>query len=368
MTQARGGRLGYRPDLDGVRAFAVLAVMAFHILQNLAPPIVYRGGIMGVDVFFVLSGYLITTLLIREQDDAGRVSRVNFYIRRALRLLPALFLTFIVGAITVHVTHAHFPRPYGQSVLLALAYIANWAQIHKEMVPLGHTWSLSIEEQYYIVWPTLLIIATRLKASRRMLAGLLLVGAAAMGIGRYYAAIHGHGSFALLSTITRPDSVLIGSALALLLADPPAQLVRFLARREPAYAAIVIVAIGTLTLGATSPNFVRGGLTLINLCTAIVVGHLTVAEDSPLRSLFSTKPLPFIGRISYGLYLFHIPILWLIVGYPAKNRGLVPVAEVYVLTFAVAIASFMLIERPALKLKSRFGSMSKTPDEQPAVG
>jgi peptidoglycan/LPS O-acetylase OafA/YrhL len=343
----------YRPELDGVRAIAVLAVMLFHV--NRAWGFELRGGFLGVDVFFVLSGYLITSLLVGERMARGRIRLRSFYARRALRLLPALFVMLVLAWFVESHLRAHVgTRPYSQSALYSLTYIANWAQAHATLGVLAHTWSLSIEEQYYLVWPVCLIVVLALVRSKRTIAAMLFLGAAAVAGFRFIEFAHGHAAFAALSTVTRIDGVLIGSALALVLADPPEVFRRVLARREVIPLATGALAVGLVTLRWNSPNLFRGGLFLLDLCTAAIVGHLVVCEHSRARSVLSIQPLAAIGRISYGLYLFHIPVYYLVFGFPRTLHGPTVVAAAFALTFAVATLSYAFVERPALHFKARF--------------
>jgi peptidoglycan/LPS O-acetylase OafA/YrhL len=355
------GYLPYRSELDGMRGLGLLTVMYHHSFAFMSGPD-YRGGFLALDTFFVLSGYLITTLLIREWDKYDSISIKNFYARRGLRLLPALLLTIPFGWFVVSIVDQPFPRPYWQSAAAAVSYVANWFQIDKTLQPLGHTWTLSVEEQYYLVWSAFLFIAFRRGVSKRGLATLALVGAAGMGVLRLIAFQALGPNFAVLSTFTRPDGVLIGSALALLLADVPDRVREFLARRDVGLVSAALVVTGTFVLNWHTLPYHAGGLSVFNLVTAVLVSHMLLATSSLPRRMLSFRPFAALGRISYGVYLYHVPMLYLVIGHPAKRVGAGWVGIFFAASIGAGVASWYLVERPVLKLKSRFGSMSKMPE------
>ena len=354
------GYLAYRPELDGMRGLGVLAIMWYHSQAFVGGPN-YYGGFHALDMFFVLSGYLITTLLVREWDRFAVISIGNFYARRALRLLPALFIAISFGAFVVSILAEPFPRPYWQSALAAVSYVANWFQLQLSIAPLGHTWSLSVEEQYYFAWSALLVIALKRGASYRRLGSLALVVAGAMGVARYIAFKTGNANFAVLSTFTRPDGVLIGSGLAMLLADIPLRVRTFLSRREVGMSAAFLFVAGSFVLDWHRPLYYEGGLTAFNVVTAVLIAHMLLSEWSAPRRFLAFRPFAALGRISYGVYLFHVPMVYLVVGHPATRVGAEWVGLFFVASIGMGVASWFLVERPVLKLKSRFGSMSKTP-------
>ncbi len=211
-------KLGNRPELDGIRALAVLAVIAWHI----GIPYV-RAGNIGVDVFFVLSGFLITTLILQEWTRKGSINLKNFYARRALRLFPVLFFVMLLYAL-----YSYFYESPIQSansflyISAALFYVANWAQIvfgiHHSV--LGHTWSLAVEEQFYILYPLLLIAFLRLKISHAWLVGGFLTIFAAVTLNRYWI-WQDKFSYdrAHMSLDTRADALLIGCFVSVLIVN-----------------------------------------------------------------------------------------------------------------------------------------------------
>ena len=208
---------GYRPALDGVRAVAVLAVIVYHLGYPWMP-----GGFLGVDVFFVLSGYLITTLLLLEHDGAGRINLRAFWFRRARRLLPAVFLMLLFVTWHVAVTAPPFERPWRrQDILWTLIYGANWHFIASDQgyfaqftsaSPLRHTWSLAIEEQFYLFWPALLlVVCSRGRRAVAILCGAGIVASVAASMWLFNPA---DPSRSYYGTDARMHELLIGALLA----------------------------------------------------------------------------------------------------------------------------------------------------------
>jgi peptidoglycan/LPS O-acetylase OafA/YrhL len=355
-------RFDYRPELDGVRAFAVLAVLLLHSHPFLPGPFKFRGGFLGVDVFFVLSGYLITTLLYREFEQRDEIRLGGFYARRALRLIPALFVMLAVGAVVVYYLGGNpgtGSRSYLQSALLTLSYVANWFQAQDGLGVLSHTWSLAIEEQYYVIWPAVLILGIRFVRSPRRMAAVLLGIAVGIAVLRYAVYEAGYPAYAALSTFTRTDGVIIGSALALLLVDPPDWARNVFKRTVTGVVGAAVVVGIALVVQWNSPGLMRGGLFAANVGTAILLGHLAIGGASAPKRILSIQPLPIIGRISYGMYLFHVPINYVVHSPRLGLDGGPAVALMFVATFVFAGVSFLAIERPALRLKRRFGSISE---------
>ena len=362
-------RLGYHPALDGIRAISILAVMLYH--SGLI-----HGGFLGVDVFFTLSGFLITTLLIEEHAAAGRIALRDFYCRRALRLLPALVPVVIVSGVAMIAT-AGPARVGGMSlfVLAVIFYVANWAAIAGlPQGMLGHAWSLSIEEQFYLVWPPVLaLLLRRVRARWLLVAGLLL---AALGsiLLRYHLAVSGAtGRRFYLGTDAHADPILIGCATACLVSwgyirgggDPSAS-TRWRWQGAALAAAAVLVAV--LVLARLPDDYARRGASTI---VAVAAGILIVdvlRPGSRLAPLLAWSPLVWIGRRSYALYLWHLPVFFLAGALWASGiLEYLPsrIVPAWVITFAIAAASYRWIEAPALRLKSRFAA--RPADRAPAV-
>ena len=321
------------------------------------------GGWLGVDVFFTLSGFLITSLLLEEHARTGSIRFRTFYARRALRLLPALFLMLLVcGPIIIAAS-----PPGGVTVkLLFLAaivlYVANWAIIARIFAfPLGHTWSLAIEEQFYALWPPALLLLLRWTRRRGIILIVVLSGIAATVFWRTALRVGGAPTHRLFVGLdTRADSLLIGCALAMLTTWQmlPASPWTLAVRRWAGVGAAV--GLGVLFAVAPFPKYLLNhrGTGPAAFATALVISAVLL-PSSRLGRLLETRPLVSVGRISYGLYLWHLPI-FVALGVPfGKVR---PAADPLLLalawsvTFAVCVLSFRFVEAPALRLKSRLAS------------
>jgi peptidoglycan/LPS O-acetylase OafA/YrhL len=351
----------HRPALDGLRAVAVLLVMAFHAGVPWA-----QGGYLGVELFFVLSGYLITSLLVGDVSAQGRLQLGRFWERRARRLLPALFVVVIVVAIDQALGGASRAVPgFGGDGLSTLFYVANWHEIwagngyFAQMAlvsPLQHTWSLAIEEQFYLIWP--LVVLGVLRVARERARAVLLVVASAGAIASAVAmALLYRGGAGLdrvyYGTDTRAQGILVGAALALALAGRRAATQEGSRARGPLLAVIGVagaagVAITTATVGAEPGWLFRGGFLAFDVAAAAMIRAASsrTATFSPVRELLSLAPLRAVGLISYGLYLWHFPLfLWLTVSSTGVGGWELLVTR-FAATFAVSIVSYFVIEQP----------------------
>jgi peptidoglycan/LPS O-acetylase OafA/YrhL len=295
------------------------------------------GGIVGVTLFFVLSGFLITALLLAEHHDAGTISLSNFYLRRALRLLPAL--AAVVAVITAWQVMAGSPDALRQAGA-ALSYAANWIIISTgEIGPFDHTWSLAVEEQFYLLWPLAVICLIRWP---RAMLGLLLVGLVG-SVALRAALMAGGASIYRVSngSDTRAEALLLGCILALLVTRGV---------RLPGWtAAVAMVGLcaAVVTVGYTAP-----GLT-IGLTIATVLAAVAVAGALETPRWLSWSPLRRVGRVSYGVYLWHWPVIYLF-GVPASVLpDVVRIPLLIAASLAIAEGSYRLIESPFLRLKDR---------------
>jgi len=316
MPDAGGsGESHYRPQLDGMRAVAVYLVVAFH-----AGISAFSGGFIGVDVFFVLSGYLVTQLLLRDFRAAGRIDFRRFYSRRFRRLLPAAFVTLVVTAAVYTAVAA--PADVHDAIggfRSAFLYVANWHFISQSndyfaanvnTNPVVHFWSLAVEEQFYLCWPLLLSAAyvVSRRAGARQWKVLRLIIAAGF-VASLVAALHlstVNLSRAYYGTDTRAYELLAGALLAITpwvmrIARRRRRLVQALA--PIALAVLVGVATSTIHLGAIQ----RGIAATIATCAIIVA--LEVSKGGVLQRALSTPSAVYLGRVSYGTYLWHWPVI-----------------------------------------------------------
>jgi peptidoglycan/LPS O-acetylase OafA/YrhL len=355
------------PALDGLRAVAVLAVIIYHF--GLLP-----GGYLGVDLFFVLSGFLITSLLIREWDRRrGHISFRDFYLRRVLRLFPALGCVIAVTVALIGLLELSRPpsnRQYVAGTLeglpLVVTFVGNWARAldpASSLGMLGHTWSLAIEEQFYLLWPALFVLLMRHRFSRGFVAlSLTLIAVAEMAY-RMAVAFAGYGSNRIYyGTDTHSDGLLIGCAIAFWLASHQStrvyQKTGGLLKGATGLATAVLATL--FVLGNLSRAPIEIPLAVL-ACGAVLVG--AVAERLPLflERLLSCEGAVLIGRRSYGLYLWHYIVLGAASAlYPAEVLGsrrivtAVILGALFIMTFLVTELSYRFIELPALRLKRRF--------------
>jgi len=345
--------LGYRPCLDGFRAVAILAVMGFHLtLPGM------RGGSIGVDLFFVLSGFLITSLLLEEWRQTQSIDLKHFYIRRGLRLLPALLVLLCIielyAGLLLNPAQATVAR---RDVLASLFYSANWLRALKGPQSMGellsHTWSLSVEEQFYVLWPPLLFILLRSGIKRAHLAGLLAVLAAAVALRRavmWEEMVPWHRIYNGLDT--RFDSLLTGCAAAALASlgvlnnRQVRAILRFLCFPAGLFVGMAIVS------RFSDAAFCRWGWPALEISCGIILLRIVGSGKSAVRRILELPVLVWIGRLSYSLYLWHAVVFsWaerLHVRWRWQCLGGLVVA------FGCAAASFYLVETPFLKLKRRF--------------
>ena len=350
----RAVRLRQVPGLDGLRAVAVVAVIVYHLNPSWLP-----GGYLGVDIFFVISGYLITALLLSEFRSSSDISLRRFWGRRARRLLPALGV--VLFAVTV--LAAGFARDGLQSlqqdVPASVFYILNWVLLfghHSYVASFGrppllqHLWSLSVEEQFYLLWPPAVVLLLRRRATREHIAAVALGGAAASALLMAVLYRHGHASSVYFGTHTHAEGLLIGCALAA--AVPPWRMTAHVAPRarrileRSGVVAMGLVVTGLVTLGFNSSFTYRGGMLLVDLATAVVVA--TVAHPaSRLGAGLARQPLRWLGLRSYSLYLWHWPIFEMTRPGPDLAWSTVPDVLLRLsLTAAAAELTYRYVEQP----------------------
>lgn len=351
------GPMPYDAPLDGIRAVAVLAVMIYHGFLGWG-----TGGFLGVDVFFALSGYLITTLLIREHNSTGGIDLRGFWYRRARRLLPALFA--LMAYVAVYGAFLAGPETLAtlrRDGLATLAYAANWNFIasgqsyfdqFQDPSPLRHMWSLAIEEQWYLLWPVIVSIGLRRRSPtwRGWVVALacLAVGSAVLMAVLTPAA--GDTSRSYYGTDTRAQTLLVGAALAFLLH-------RRRGLQDESLSGSTATVLGTAALGVllgfilavddTDRFMYRGGFLLVAGVSSVLVACVTAdVAGNAIRGLFGCAPLPAIGRLSYGLYLWHWPVYLTL----TPDRVDIGSNRLFVVrfcaSFLAAAVSYRLVERP----------------------
>ena len=379
-------RVPYLPGLDGMRALAVIAVMVYHANHGWL-----SGGFLGVEVFFVISGYLITLLLISEHERTGRVRLGRFWLRRARRLLPALF-TLLAG---LAIYMAFFERrPMGTNrgdFLGGIFYVSNWYQLFvgqgytdfEAFAPLRHLWSLAVEEQFYLFWPIIMALILRRRADKlpRVAVGLvafstfIAIASAVLFVpgdieSECSASMHGYWSMfdrcininesLYLSSFTRTGGVMLGAALAMVW-RPVAVMrgpLRQRGRRVDLLAIVALVFLWLLmsrvSLADQASNSLfgtqydstlfRGGIYLTGVCSVVLIAAST-HRRSIIGRLLGMRPLHWVGTRSYGLYLYHWPI-YLILTEPGQQLDLTQFVLAMCITLPVAELSYRLIELP----------------------
>ncbi len=320
-------RLGRRPGLDGLRGIAILLVLVCHVLDNAG---IWNGaGSAGVTVFFTLSGFLITSLLVEELQARGRVSLRSFYARRARRLFPALAAAvLLVGAFQAAVGIASPGH-----LLPVIFYVGNWIAVaHGNLGLLPHTWSLSIEEQFYLLWPLGLLAVWRWRNGPVLLAslGILASMAARFALaGDWYRVYYGSD--------TRADGLLVGCLLALLAH-------RGLSWRPSVVTATAgMMALAAVSLGGASLS--ARGVWIPALVPWITAAMIWTACSSQSPRWLAADWLRYIGRRSYGIYLWHYPFV-LLVGYFSHSLGVTLLAVMA--SVGIAEASWRFVEAPFL--------------------
>ena len=377
------------PALDGVRAIAIAGVLADHGgVSGLS------GGFIGVDVFFVLSGFLITSLLLAEQRRSGRIDLAGFWTRRARRLLPAL----VVMVVVVGLARGLFP---GDAVaglrfdaLAALGWVANWRFAAERTdyfaqggtaSPLQHTWSLGVEEQYYLLWPMILVAVAASVAftfrrrptagprdvdlDRRVVAAVAAIGAVGSAITTVALAFQGRLARVYFGTDTRAQALLLGALTAALLTRQWSAAVdgdrsgSIANRRTSSRATMVgrfllvggLTALGITVITATGDvaEFRDGLPTGVALAASAVVAGVLLDRRGPLTRLLGAGPMVALGRISYGVYLWHWPTFLVLDGARTHLTGPPLFLVRCAVTLVLALASWLLIERPAHRWRAR---------------
>jgi len=352
---------GYAPGLDGIRALAVLAVVLYHAGVPWLP-----GGFLGVDIFFVVSGYLVTTLLQRERDRLGHISLTRFWVRRVRRLVPALVVMLVAVCALALAFRQDLNAGLRAQAFGAMGFVSNWEQIAngnsyvEQATPalLTHLWSLAVEEQFYLVWPIALAVLLQFTRGRRQ--RVLIGGAVALTSAVLMVLLFVPGTDptrVYVGTDTHGFSLILGACLGLArlpsLIDPAPRTSG--GRLRGPWAAAGPISLGVLvllmtTLGDTATFTYRGGLVLTALAATVLVA-VTARGGGALAPFLGCRPMRWLGRRSYSLYLWHWPMLVIAA---RINRGEVPgwVAATVAVVISVLCAevSWRLVEDPVRRL------------------
>lgn len=345
----------YMPGLDGLRALALIGVMCYHWGFDFAP-----GGFLGVSIFFVLSGYLITDILASQWRNYGRLDLKDFWYRRFRRLLPAMFTMLIIVVTWVTLFDHTRLSSLRTDVAAAVTYISNWQFIFQDVSyfesfgppsPLGHMWSLAVEEQFYLLWPLIMLIGLYAFPRRgQMLYFILaLAGISAITMALIYEP-GSDPSRVYFGTDTRAFSLLIGAALAIVWPSfkrpsTTSSMVR-LGLDTIGTAALFLVIYMMWNTDRYEESLYQGGMVILSLASAVVVAILA-HPASILGKIMGTKPLRWIGVRSYGIYLWHYPVLILTSpnGSPIENSLLHTSLQIAV-SILLAALSWKYIENP----------------------
>ncbi|MBO7748902.1 acyltransferase, partial [Paenibacillus sp. MWE-103] len=311
------GSSRYMPGLDGLRAIAVIAVIAYHLNLPRVP-----GGLLGVGIFFVLSGYLITDILLKQHAKAGRLDLRDFWLRRARRLLPAMLIMLALVSGWLLIADPGRLAAMKGEIASALLYYSNWRLIFHDVSyfesfgppsPLGHLWSLAVEEQFYLVWPLALVfLVGALKTRGRLLLAILAGAAASAGLMALLYVPGLDPSRVYYGTDTRAFGLLIGAALAVVW--PSWKLRESTSRRGKlaidavGTAGLAAVALMIATVGEYDAFLYRGGMVVLSLAAAAVVAAMA-HPASGLARVVGSKALQWVGARSYGIYLYHYPVI-----------------------------------------------------------
>ena len=363
-------------SLDGLRCFCILAVIWHHTPGADGLDILFlRRGFLGVDMFFVLSGFLITTLLIRERAKYGCISLRAFWIRRSLRIFPIYYISLFVIVIAYLTLRRDDPET--QALLSDLPfhafYLSNWR--HDIAANLQPLWSLGTEEQFYVFWPLIEVFA-RAPVRRVVLALLIVINvliATRIGVPLLFEGGADHPIFTLSIMQTTFLPILLGVALAHLLHNKRwyAVISFFVSWR---WAPVVWTGI-LVALIQFSPSDIQGWpRILIQLCMTAIIASTVTQQTHAMTRFLGFAPLRRMGEISYGMYLFH---KWAVdieqrvlskIGIDLDPWPVVQFVIIVAVTVAVSEASFRLIESPILQFKKRFTRVDMGRDEQPAKG
>lgn len=343
-----GMKTSYRKDLDGLRAIAIISGCAFHTGFG------FNGGFVGAEIFFAVSGFLITFLLLSEYTKKGKIGLVGFWSRRAKRLFPGLVVMILLSSVAMgFVLLPGEALSYKASAFWSLLYGANWHLLESgqtyvgaaftESSPLRHMWSLAVEEQFYLVWPIILIVIFAFKKNIKLVIGLLILISV---IYTQYLVFNGGGNRIYYDTFARIYELLVGAYAAVLVWQG------FKVKRYASvlsYVSIVVLGVLLVISNDGSSLFFPWGSLLAVLATAVIIVSLDEHENM-LKKVLSSRPMRYVGVRAYGIFLYHMPVLVLVPRFSNYNRVINLIIAVAA-TFLLAIISFKFVEDPIRKME-----------------
>lgn len=345
----------YMPGLDGLRAISVLAVMAYHLNVEWA-----SGGLLGVAIFFVLSGYLITDQILQQWKNDGRLHLTNFWIRRAKRLIPSMIVMLIFVAVWLLISDPSRLSALKGDFVSSAFYVNNWYLIFHDVSyfesfgpqsPIGHLWSLAIEEQFYLLWPLLLFGQLHLTRQRGNLVLIIMVGSIVSALAMVILYTPGADpSRVYYGTDTRAFGLLIGAALAVIWPSVPARSrisITHSKLMDIAGVLLLTILLGMIVYTDEYGSFLyEGGLFLVSILTALLIAILA-HPNSRLGKIMGLRPLRWIGVRSYSLYVWHYPIMVLTSSNVNSDQGsTVRIILQILASFLFAAVSYTYIEEP----------------------
>ncbi len=374
-------KIKYVPEFDGLRGLAAVFVVAVHAIMIVIPdttemPSTISGTFVFMDLFFVLSGFLITALLIKEQTNTGRIGLLGFYFRRAARLFPALWVLLIVHSIYAWTQGPpNYPADIQrESVILAALYGLNF-QMDTMLAPvargLTQLWSLGVEEQFYVVWPIVVILVLPVTRKLSTTASILTALILAVMAWRFYlwddSLIETSGWLRLYThTDTRADSLLVGALTAYLWIHRVLPSRRFI--EIAAWVSMPVLAGFLFGVKLSDPFPYLGGFTLMAIAWAFVI-LACIETNWAFRPLLRNKVLCALGEVSYGIYLWHAAIQFAVAEHGGDWSVTMRVVVSLVVTAIFVAASWYLVEKPFLRMKDRFDrrpAKRQPPPEVPA--
>ena len=345
----------YYPLLDGIRGFAIIIVMLYHCGIGYC-----KGGCIGVDIFFVLSGFLITSILVAEKDRNGSINFKNFYMRRILRLFPALCLILLFYILLDFILYR--PFEHIREGIAALFYCLNWCLafnhnlfVDKQHIDAGHLWSLSIEEQYYFFWPILLGIILNLKKGKNIaLVISFILLCFSVGLRNYLVMEHASIPRLYFGSDTRFDNLILGSLAAIYCSTYYTHSGNNL-KWFPYLGWIgilILIVIGNEEAGSSLYTY---GFTLIGILSLTIIIPAVYQQEKSLSNTFLDIPLlKWTGTLSYSLYLWHYPIIKILrISHIDFLWGWRFYIAAIVLSFVAASFSYYAVEKPFLSIKNK---------------